>query len=219
MIARYVLEHDFEIRENSTDQMFIDEIWRDNYYFANGFEIKPGDRVLDIGAHIGLFSVLAAKLGGLVTAYEPVPESFQMLVKNTESIKTIERINSAVTTSGGLVGMVVPDPLIENNSGKARVANFFDGYFQIQVCSKNFTEIIDNEKQIDFLKMDIEGTEYELFNSLKPEHFEKIKMISLEWHGQLETGRALEDQLKQNGYETVLNWAYGDQGKLQARRK
>ncbi len=35
-------------------------------------DIRPGDRVLDIGANVGAFCIRAARLGGRVTAVEPV---------------------------------------------------------------------------------------------------------------------------------------------------
>jgi FkbM family methyltransferase len=47
--------------------------------------IRPGDVALDVGAHVGLFTLLAASLvgeGGRVHAFEPVPDNFERLARN-----------------------------------------------------------------------------------------------------------------------------------------
>ena len=49
--------------------------------------LQPGDMFVDVGAHIGLFSVLAARLvgsRGQVLAFEPDPDNFRYLQKNVE---------------------------------------------------------------------------------------------------------------------------------------
>lgn len=49
--------------------------------------IQPGDTVLDIGAHMGLYTVLSAKMtgpGGAVWAFEPDPVSREVLNRNVQ---------------------------------------------------------------------------------------------------------------------------------------
>jgi len=46
--------------------------------------IKPGNVVIDVGANMGYFSLLAKSLGAEVYAYEPEPKSYGYLVKNAE---------------------------------------------------------------------------------------------------------------------------------------
>jgi FkbM family methyltransferase len=49
-------------------------------------QLSPGDLCLDVGAHIGYHAVLIAHLvqkEGMVVAFEPFPDSFEMLRKNT----------------------------------------------------------------------------------------------------------------------------------------
>ena len=56
---------DFQINQNWNDDIKLNyekyyrEIWEDKEYFRHGLEIKEGDVVLDLGASIGLFSLLA----------------------------------------------------------------------------------------------------------------------------------------------------------------
>lgn len=59
----------------------------DNYILLRK-QIKPGMQVIDIGAHLGLFSVACSKLsgpGGKVISFEPTPKTFSILKKNVTS--------------------------------------------------------------------------------------------------------------------------------------
>src|SRR3990167_6652949 len=71
-------------RAGSFDRFVIWEVWSLHDYDKGGFEIKPKDTVIDIGAQIGAFSVYAAKKAskGKVIAYEPFLESFKILETN-----------------------------------------------------------------------------------------------------------------------------------------
>lgn len=66
LVGKNKLEADFLYRE----------IVEGNEYLKNGIVLGPGSKVVDVGANIGMFSLLAAKAvdGGRVIAVEPVPE-------------------------------------------------------------------------------------------------------------------------------------------------
>src|SRR4051812_4112055 len=54
-------------------------------YLKNGIVLRPGDTVVDVGANIGAFAVVAASIvgpRGRVIAFEPVAETFQCLTEN-----------------------------------------------------------------------------------------------------------------------------------------
>ena len=53
------------------------------------FEIKSNDTIVDIGAHVGYFTILAAKNANLGTVYsvEPHKESIELLKKNIMTLK------------------------------------------------------------------------------------------------------------------------------------
>jgi len=58
------------------------EICVDKLYFQEGVSILPGDIVLDVGANIGVFTLLAAQQGAQVYAYEPISLTFAALQQN-----------------------------------------------------------------------------------------------------------------------------------------
>ena len=51
-----------KIRVRSTDLMALTNVWMINEYDVEDFEINTNDTVIDIGAHIGLFSLLVSQL-------------------------------------------------------------------------------------------------------------------------------------------------------------
>lgn len=64
--------------------------------------VRLGDYIMDIGAHVGYYTVLFAKLvgsSGKVVAIEPHPETFRLLAKNTRRYANIELLNVAAGES------------------------------------------------------------------------------------------------------------------------
>lgn len=70
--------------------------------------VRPGDTVLDIGAHFGFFSLLAADLvgeTGQVVSFEPTPSTFAQLSRNLEGYATSTRLNVALGRAEGTATM------------------------------------------------------------------------------------------------------------------
>jgi FkbM family methyltransferase len=120
--------------------------------------IKPGDVVIDIGAHIGYYTLLFSKLvgtSGHVFAFEPAPDSCDLLRRNvsTNGLNNVTIVNAAVGDNPGTGILYLGSTALDNRTasrtgGAAIPINVLslDAYF----C--------DNEK-VDFVKMDIQGAE------------------------------------------------------------
>lgn len=70
--------------------------------------LRPGMVFFDIGAHIGYFSLLAARLVGAegrVHAFEPTPSTFEVLRKNLKERSNVVINNSAVFLENGSVSL------------------------------------------------------------------------------------------------------------------
>ncbi len=109
--------------------------------------IRAGDTVLDCGANIGAFSVLALKRGARVIAFEPSPRNAQCLVRNAPQA-TVHRFG--VWDSCGTLRFSTKNL---RNPGGHHVSD--DGDTEIAVTT------IDALKpdRVDYIKIDVEGAE------------------------------------------------------------
>jgi FkbM family methyltransferase len=174
-------------------------VLREMYEMGDGLSvykirIEQGMKVLDIGAHKGIFAVWSAQQGAEVWAYEPHPEIFQTLNRNV-------KLNSADVhtfpfgvwdTNDEVVFRVDPDTSILTSCCKIE-AGMTES---IQVPVKAIDEVI-GDREWDILKMDIEGAEYKTL--LASKKLSQVKYLALEWHASpnQEDARKLETKLKQ----------------------
>ena len=94
-----------KIRVRSTDLMALTNVWMINEYDVEDFEINVNDTIIDIGAHVGLFSLLVSQLckTGKILSFEPVRENFNLLVSNLKlnHIENVLPFNMAVSKKIG----------------------------------------------------------------------------------------------------------------------
>src|SRR5687767_624160 len=71
----------FIVRARTMDRSVLKEVWLREIYNKHGVSVEKGDTVVDIGGHIGIFSVYAAHRSetGKVYAFEPFIENFKRL--------------------------------------------------------------------------------------------------------------------------------------------
>lgn len=124
-------------------------------------EVKKGDVVLDIGANIGYFTLLFAKLvgkRGKVFAFEPAPDNFSLLEKNLkvngyENVILVRKVVSNETEKVRLY-------LSEQNLGDHRIYDSGDSRRSVEVEAIRLDDYFESyEGKIDFIKMDIQGSE------------------------------------------------------------
>lgn len=215
----------FFVREDTTDEQIVREVWEKSYYLQNDFYLKKNDRVLDVGAHIGSFSVLADMCRAWVWAFEPLPANYDFLLKNIalNNCESIRVFNKAITEDGRNCHLTIPN----SNPNRFCLPRVSEDKKQdhdfVGVESMRFSDVIKAMVWCDFLKIDCEGYEYPLLYTLPEECFDLIGMISMEFHDKenvsaLAKGEELASFLRERGYTTTLNWSYGAQGRLQARK-
>jgi len=169
------------------DQRVIREIWccKRCSYIPKGFDIQNNDVVLDIGAHIGVFSILASMYAknGKVYSFEPTPESFDLLKQNIKLNKAenIVPINKAVSDKNGEKEFYISS---KNQGGNALFPSKESEINKIIVQTTSLNKFIKENKisQIDFLKIDCEGGEYEILFSCSDDTLNIIDKISMEYH-------------------------------------
>jgi len=145
--------------------------------------IKEGDVVFDIGANVGIYTMIAAKsIGtkGNIYAFEPAKATFQALKKNVNLNKLDNvKINElALSDSNGFIEMVSSDIFDETV--------FYDAFLHIKKSDKGniksvrLDDFVAENKitKLDFIKIDVEGAELLCFKG-GIESLSKFKPILL----------------------------------------
>lgn len=120
---------------------------------------------LDIGAHIGFYTLLLSKIvgsEGMVYSFEPMPENHRFLRENVElnHCENVRLVQKAVLSKSGVIRATVPgnEPL----PGGVSLATDY-GTPPIQVESITLDEFAAELKgPIYLLKMDVEGAEHDV---------------------------------------------------------
>ncbi|MDA9161112.1 FkbM family methyltransferase [Crocinitomicaceae bacterium] len=133
--------------------------------------IQDGDVVIDIGANLGYFSKTFSRLSpnGKVICIEPLPQYYSILKHFLSSRKNIEIHNVALGKDAGEVTMILPKsngmirtglPYISKSDEKSEHPTQ-----QVQIVNPN--SLLKNLSKIDYIKCDIEGFEWIVFQELK----------------------------------------------------
>ncbi|MBO2544281.1 FkbM family methyltransferase [Salegentibacter sp. BDJ18] len=144
------------------------------------FFIQPGDIIIDAGANIGLTSIYVSKLTGskgTVYAFEPLNSTFEILCKNIRinRIRNIVPLQNALSDYNGK-GYIYPNIHINRGAASLNSNKVKQRPIEIEVKTVNSWIKEKNIFKIDFIKIDVEGSEFnllkgasELFqHSLKP---------------------------------------------------
>jgi FkbM family methyltransferase len=147
-------------------QCIISEIFEQKLY-EHFFEVEENDLVVDVGSSLGPFTYsILHKKPRHVFCLEPSIKEFKTLNKNVRGYP-VTTINKGISH---IKSIIESDKL-------------FGGENEMETIT--FKDFIENYSidQIDFLKTDCEGGEYDIFNEEnKTFILEKVKKIVGEWH-------------------------------------
>jgi FkbM family methyltransferase len=141
-------------------------------------EVSPGNVILDLGVNIGYYAIMEAKKMqgvGKIYAIEPDPRNIEFLKRNIE-LNNISDIvyfeQGAISNKGGQAKFTLSSKTnlnsfaLEENDSRSITVPLFD-----------FGEYLKDKDRIDLVRMDIEGHEIEVFESLIRYHAEFPKDI------------------------------------------
>ncbi|WP_025027864.1 FkbM family methyltransferase [Caldalkalibacillus mannanilyticus] len=145
-----------------------------NYFIKS---VKPGERMIDVGANVGYYSVLLGHLigpTGKLFAYEANPYAYAYLVDNLSLNYLHERSTvsqQAVHSQIGTIPFFQCKKFIGNSSIYQHDVTYEKNYHD-QIEEMNVpTAVLDQDfkdiDQIDYLKMDIEGGEFQAFQGMR----------------------------------------------------
>ncbi len=163
----------------------IANIFINREYTPPGFQIKPNDVVVDIGAHKGVFSGFASKRTmNSITAVEPDPLNFQALqnfVRDNE-LKNIEVRNLAVDAKSGETTLYQASSSSRHTILGTDQLSGEELAGSIKVKALSLPDLLEPFETVDFLKMDCEGAEAGILANTGEETFRKIRRLVAEVH-------------------------------------
>ncbi len=196
-------------RASSADKKVIVEIALEEIYFPEWLNdaLKENSCVIDVGAHIGVFSVLiSSKLSKFsnfsIYSLEPNEENFELLEENAELNKNsrIKPFKIALSDKNMKLKFY--------KGGKStRFSLFQRGREEYDLVDsmtlENFLKR-ENIGNVDLLKVDVEGSEYDIFFATSEKVLRKINNILLEVHisDDEDKTKREEDKIK---YNKLLN--------------
>ena len=125
--------------------------------------LKPGMVVLDIGANIGYYSLIAARIvgpNGKIYAFEPEPRNYELLVKNISlnGYTNVIPVQRAASNRYGRVRLFID----RVNLGGHSLSKGDESAESIEVEAttvEDFLKEVREERSVDVMRMDVEGAE------------------------------------------------------------
>jgi FkbM family methyltransferase len=197
----------------------LNEIFYQKVYNNDFVCVAENDIVFDIGFNYGFFTLDALTYKPKkIIGFEPNPNLVKLF--NRLHIDSVELHQSAVSNKAGST------IFYENNfSGKSSIHSDVNAdtkldSYNVNICS--FNDMAEQYDVIDYLKVDCEGAEYEIFESIPNEFLtNRIRKIALEFHHNINDIKVVNliSKIKQCGFETKIDYKDGDStGMLYARR-
>jgi FkbM family methyltransferase len=159
------------------------ELQADDYRLRD-MRFGDGDVVIDIGAHIGLFSIYLAKRWPVIKvfSFEPFPANFRNCAENLQlnGITNVVLSPKAITNDNRLLNMAT-DP--HNSGGASAVVKTFESNGIVTgLASMTLDEVflVHEIGRCKLMKIDCEGMEYEILHGARV--LDKVEYLAGEFH-------------------------------------
>jgi hypothetical protein len=150
-------------------------------------ELANARRIVDLGANSGIFSIFAAvSSSARIIAVEAQSSLVAVLERNISQNGVSEQVRIENALAGGAINEWANHLLVENPSLKLW----------------DFEKSVPAGESVDFLKCDIEGAEYVLFDPM-PQWIHRVKRFALEYHGDYDSGQLLAERFRVAGFEVT----------------
>jgi len=197
---RFFAPPDTKLAPLSLQSFLIEDVWR------TGRTDLEGKSLLDVGAHVGFFSVVCAKRGATVHAFEPFP-LFQEFIRRNAMVNGVA---DRIIIHG--VGLSDRDRSVDSTEFLDCMASPTHGSWKRgeEVPQVSLVDSVGYLKRhkigpVDFLKLNCEGCEYPLLQDSRFLEWLRPMFISLEYH---DGGMLLHEILDRAGYE--VQWGSDD---------
>jgi FkbM family methyltransferase len=170
--------YEFYCRNNKDDFQIM--TFHEDDIIEHKFTPKEGDIVIDVGAHIGPYTLIASKsvgLRGKVIAIEAAPDNFDILNRNIQlnKLTNVITLNYAAFSKEDKIKLYLPSKekeefsntkyntvMMERAHGKTKFVEVKANTLDYLLQSNGI-----KHQQVNWIKIDVEGAEYEVLRGAK----------------------------------------------------
>lgn len=195
----------FVCREGTNDADVVRSVFLGEYALPNQDGYEPGAFFLDLGAHIGAFTVWAARKyhNVRVVAVEPIGENQSLFLRNLELNRLTERVTLLRGAAWSKKEPTVTIPYGDESTESGRIHYFvgnacsvpLSGQTHVTVRTISLAEIMAGVDRVWCMKLDGEGAEYPLLEECNHDDLKRCKWVVGEFHAGIERIRAVMAQV------------------------
>jgi FkbM family methyltransferase len=182
----------------------VSDVWTFWQIFARRvYPLSGWEKVIvDAGANVGFFSLYAARTCPLarILAIEPSSSTYQRLVENVKKSGFGDRVCCLQACLAGSDGQRYLELTNRRSQLQRLLPHDSMPDSGLRVNSVTLNSALQNEVAIDLLKMDIEGSEYEVLHGCSSETLAKIRKVILEFHPDEGSPPELLKFMQRNGF-------------------
>jgi FkbM family methyltransferase len=221
-----------KFRVESFDPLFVnyEQFFTDKIYQNFFDQIDSLNTVVDVGANVGLFTQLCLSKGATrivsLEINDKAIDTFESIHGSNESVKLIKEGLS--DNIGEIEIFMDPENSLVSSVSQTHTSNLKDSK---KVKVMGLKDLIEKESlsEIDLIKIDVEGAEYDIFKTINNEILSGVKYILMEFHDNF--GGILRDEvlnkLDQAGFQyeiyqddcVGIGYEYEERGTIFAKNK
>ncbi|WP_162000419.1 FkbM family methyltransferase [Sulfolobus sp. E11-6] len=179
---------------------------------------KDGGIVVDVGANVGIYSLIAAKYAEKVFAIEPNPELIDAIRKNVElnGFKNVIIVNKAINDSEEKVRLYLSKVREVSSIVPSIMKEYkYDKYIEVEATTLD--KLLFDVNSINLIKIDVEGAEVNVLRGAS-ETLKKTKRIIVEVRKDYTEEQALE-MLKKNNFKIDKEEIFGNTKNIIAEKR
>jgi FkbM family methyltransferase len=188
-------------------------------HIVGRFTPKEGDTVIDIGAHIGRYTIPSSKkVGntGKVVAIEADPENFELLKRNIalNKLTNVLPLNYAVFSTTTRMKLYEQSASAKYNSLMLARAAKTKNYVEVNADTLDNILKLNEVNQVNWIKIDVEGAEFEVLKGSAETLFGEDLSLFIEIHNIEDPSHYnnIVDFLKSRNYEITFEQRYEGSG-------
>lgn len=199
-------------REGTADEDVLNHSFDKDIFFSSipYYKVKHDAVVIDVGAHIGTFSLLLAHLApdGKIFALEPAQDTYDVLEKNVVANNLGNRmipVKAALFNTNGSIQLFHDEQ--SGNWGHSIVSKLSNSYEEVETITLDTFFERNQIKKCDLIKFNCEGAEFKIIKAASDKVINSIDTWIILFHEDLETEAShpeIIERLKQNGFRVNL---------------